>query len=301
MTAPTMRTTLLLTEHLGYPPISLVDDIINAVNELMYKCTQAMEKYLLERNFVGGHDYTEEIRVGIAKVETLWEHSVDRSFDKLELYILRNVLQIPQSLIENGSFRLRHHDSLVLQSTSESAEENEMVASVENKLQELRSKLQQHKQLRDELHRSQRLLWQIQKYKRLVMAMFADENVATNEEQRAIWRSLTPINESLRFVVSQVRGLVLESNDKCSSHHIHSLVAAPEKEDSPLLHSRTQYLAQNTRLELQELLANEESQPNPKNHYSDHDSTLLTSHLPDDELPVNSPDLSALQRATEPR
>lgn len=79
MSAPTMRTTLLLTEHLGYPPISLIDDIINAVNELMYKCTQAMEKYLLERHVLNGKDYQEEIKVGIAKLETLWENSVDRS------------------------------------------------------------------------------------------------------------------------------------------------------------------------------------------------------------------------------
>ncbi|SCU82151.1 LAFA_0C09384g1_1 [Lachancea sp. 'fantastica'] len=295
MTAPTMRTTLLLTEHLGYPPISLVDDIINAVNELMYKCTQAMEKYLLERSSVGGHDYTEEIRVGIAKVETLWEHSVDRSFDKLELYILRNVLQIPQALIENGSFRLRHHDSLVLQN-SPGTQEDEMVGKVESKLQELRSKLLQHKKLRDELQNSQKLLWRIQKYKRLVLAMFADESVATNDEQRAIWRSLTPINESLKFVVSQIRGLALESNDKCSPDRIRSLVEPTISAASAktVLSSRTQYLAQTTRLELQELPTESSKHGND----SEHDLASSTSHSNND-LPVLAPDWSALQRVTD--
>ena len=48
MSAPSLRSTALLTELLGFPPISLVDDIINNVNEVMYKCTAAMGEVSVE-------------------------------------------------------------------------------------------------------------------------------------------------------------------------------------------------------------------------------------------------------------
>nr|5T51_A Chain A, KLLA0F02343p [Kluyveromyces lactis NRRL Y-1140] len=114
MTTPTMQSTSLLTEHLGYPPISLVDDIINAVNEIMYKCTNAMEKYLMQRNIIGKKDFSDEIKIGTAKLESLLENSVDKNFDKLELYVLRNILSIPSDLLEENRFRLLHHEKLVL-------------------------------------------------------------------------------------------------------------------------------------------------------------------------------------------
>ena len=31
------RTTAILTEHLEFAPLTLIDDVINAVNEIMYK------------------------------------------------------------------------------------------------------------------------------------------------------------------------------------------------------------------------------------------------------------------------
>ena len=34
---------------MGSHPLALIDDVINAVNDIMYKCTQAMETYLNER------------------------------------------------------------------------------------------------------------------------------------------------------------------------------------------------------------------------------------------------------------
>ena len=114
MSAPTMRSTSILTEHLGYPPISLVDDIINAVNEIMYKCTAAMEKYLLSKSRIGENDYGEEIKSGVAKLESLLENSVDKNFDKLELYVLRNVLRIPEEYLDANVFRLENQKDLVI-------------------------------------------------------------------------------------------------------------------------------------------------------------------------------------------
>jgi kinetochore protein Mis12/MTW1 len=105
----------VLTEHFGYMPIALIDDIINAVNDILYKCTAAMEDFLSRRygpqsNRKSRITISEnEIEVGTAKLETLLESVVDRCFDKFELYVLRNLLTIPDNLISEGWIRLSHH------------------------------------------------------------------------------------------------------------------------------------------------------------------------------------------------
>ena len=43
------RVNALVTEHLGFPATVVIDDVINAVNEIMYKCVAAMDTFLLER------------------------------------------------------------------------------------------------------------------------------------------------------------------------------------------------------------------------------------------------------------
>ena len=44
----------------------------------MYLCNG---KILIEKNsVVNGHDYSEEIRIGVAQLKTLLENSVDRNF-----------------------------------------------------------------------------------------------------------------------------------------------------------------------------------------------------------------------------
>ncbi|PVH97096.1 hypothetical protein DM02DRAFT_568519 [Periconia macrospinosa] len=112
---------LLLTEHFSWPPISLLDDIINAVNEVLYRCTDTFETGLLsadpsllgfdslyasrspptvpEVDEDGNNIYPEaklEIEEGTLKLETLMENAVDRNFDRLEIWCLRNVLCLPK-------------------------------------------------------------------------------------------------------------------------------------------------------------------------------------------------------------
>ena len=51
----------------------------------------------MQRNIIGKKDFSDEIKIGTAKLESLLENSVDKNFDKLELYVLRNILSIPVS------------------------------------------------------------------------------------------------------------------------------------------------------------------------------------------------------------
>ena len=51
---PFIRSAAILTEHLGYVPIALIDDVINAANEILYKCTAALDQFLASR-YPSGH------------------------------------------------------------------------------------------------------------------------------------------------------------------------------------------------------------------------------------------------------
>ncbi|CCG83896.1 protein of unknown function [Taphrina deformans PYCC 5710] len=111
---------VLLTEHLTFAPLSLVDDIINTVNALLYKSVNAMEQLFTGLPSESLPD--EEVETGIHKFETLLENAVDRNFDAMELFVLRNIVNIPEDLI--GWVRLRHHAGLDF-STDDSAEVEE--------------------------------------------------------------------------------------------------------------------------------------------------------------------------------
>lgn len=128
---------MLLTEHFTWPPITLIDDIINAVNEVLYRCTDSFETGLLSadpallgfadryaaeqrapaRDGDGGALYPEarlEIEEGVLKLETLMENAVDKNFDKLEIWTLRNVLCLPRGEEELASWvRLGGYENLV--------------------------------------------------------------------------------------------------------------------------------------------------------------------------------------------
>ncbi len=99
---------VILTEHLNFPPLSLIDDIINTANALLYKSVSAVEQmfHSLPTSVVPN----DEMEAGIHKFETLLESAIDRNFDAMELYVLRNVFNIPQDTL--GWVRLKHHQGL---------------------------------------------------------------------------------------------------------------------------------------------------------------------------------------------
>ncbi len=113
--------TALLTEHLRYTPLSLVDDIINTVNELSSRAVDAAEEGLLAADPAqlgfpkgkAGDDVGERARIeieeGVHQLETLLEANIDRNFDKFEIIVLRNVLAVhPPELVP--WIRLPHYD-----------------------------------------------------------------------------------------------------------------------------------------------------------------------------------------------
>lgn len=132
----------LLTEHFRYTPLvsvssqfllapntdnqqTLLDDIINTVNELVYQAVSEIETALLNvpKEQLGfpanapaqqdgaednnGEDASEaaariEIEAGIVKLESLLNSTIDKNFDKLEIYTLRNLLTVSNAKEDEG-------------------------------------------------------------------------------------------------------------------------------------------------------------------------------------------------------
>ncbi|KAF2140260.1 uncharacterized protein K452DRAFT_327651 [Aplosporella prunicola CBS 121167] len=145
--------TSLLTEHFRYTPLSLIDHIINAINELISHAVDAVERGLNDappsilgfvaraeaENTIPDTDgdgnllfpeMRAEIEEGVHQLETLLESTVDKNFDKLEIYLLRNVLTVPEDLVP--WVKLAHYENLELsQPTTASAKPTPTPESVQ--------------------------------------------------------------------------------------------------------------------------------------------------------------------------
>ncbi|KAI9741798.1 MAG: hypothetical protein M1834_000184 [Cirrosporium novae-zelandiae] len=128
----------LLTEHFTYTPLSFIDDTINRVNEIIYQFIPQLEASLLDadpatlgfrkpdkhpsssRHHSHNHDQEDaaavedksraEIENGVNQLETLLEATLDKNFDRFELYCLNNIFKIPPEL--GGWVKLKHYEGL---------------------------------------------------------------------------------------------------------------------------------------------------------------------------------------------
>jgi hypothetical protein len=103
--------------------------VINSVNNLIYQAISSLESGLLstpperlgfshaangstipDTDEDGNVEYPEarlEIENGLHQLETLLESTVDKAFDKFEIYVLRNIFTVPEDLL--AWVRLRHY------------------------------------------------------------------------------------------------------------------------------------------------------------------------------------------------
>ncbi|KAG9738851.1 hypothetical protein KCU73_g9627, partial [Aureobasidium melanogenum] len=152
----------LLTEHFRYTPLTLLDDIINTVNELVYQAVGEIETALLNvpkeqlgfsasapaqsdgQDTNNDEDASEqaartEIEAGIVKLESLLNSTVDKNFDKLEIYTLRNLLTVSNAKEDEGLENwivLDHYKNLQPPTTDGGAPTPESVNRLRRKVQE---------------------------------------------------------------------------------------------------------------------------------------------------------------------
>ncbi|EKD21107.1 uncharacterized protein L3040_000856 [Drepanopeziza brunnea f. sp. 'multigermtubi'] len=127
MSASVNSDVTLLTEHLTYRPAALIDDIVNSINVLAFKASEAVEKGLLaahpadlgftlpppttpEAAAATAETAKHEIENGVHQLETLLEAKIDKNFDRLEIYALRNILTVPAEV--RDWVRLSHYAGL---------------------------------------------------------------------------------------------------------------------------------------------------------------------------------------------
>ncbi|KAI4841783.1 hypothetical protein E4T44_07689 [Aureobasidium sp. EXF-8845] len=164
----------LLTEHFRYTPLTLLDDIVNTVNELTYQAVGEIETALLnvpkeklgfsstasaqaqdtndnthtENNTDASEDAaTTEITAGIVKLESLLNSTIDKNFDKLEIYTLRNLLTVSNAKEDEGLENwivLDHYKDI--QPSSQDAN-----APTPDKINHLRRKVQETEKLQSAL------------------------------------------------------------------------------------------------------------------------------------------------------
>ncbi|KAI9836307.1 MAG: hypothetical protein M1838_005092 [Thelocarpon superellum] len=167
----------LLTEHFRWTPLSLIDDIINSVNELLYRAVSAIETGLLSASptalgFVvrpasptsssttittttAQADAKREIENGVHQLETLLEATVDKNFDKLEIYLLRSVLAIPEEVAP--WIRLGHYENLHFGSTADAPDQ----AAIDLQRRKLRETEKLNTVLQGHVEANERLIHQL--------------------------------------------------------------------------------------------------------------------------------------------
>ncbi|KAG6076328.1 hypothetical protein E4U33_001840 [Claviceps sp. LM78 group G4] len=138
MTTPNESDYDLLTEHFGYPPVALLDDIINTVNVLADRALDSVERVLLslppsklgykilktkDSSSSSSGDGTDdsvsaeeaarrEIENGAHQLETLLNAAIDKNFDIFELYTMNNILTIDKKT--QPFIKLSHYEGLDL-------------------------------------------------------------------------------------------------------------------------------------------------------------------------------------------
>ncbi|KAI1804399.1 Mis12 protein-domain-containing protein [Daldinia bambusicola] len=206
MTTSTNSDAELLTEHFGYPPISLIDDIINSVNVLAERALNSVEQGLLNappatigfkppksssRNAQKQQQQQQqqqqdpaeaaktEIESGTHQLETLLCASIDRNFDKFEIYVLRNILTVRPPDVRNW-IRLSHYEGLDLAAVANPSDQAPSLDSINHLRRKLRESMRLNALLTAERARNEKLLAELQDIVGVSAAQVKSERTSTN-------------------------------------------------------------------------------------------------------------------------
>ncbi|RUS20535.1 Mis12 protein-domain-containing protein [Endogone sp. FLAS-F59071] len=173
----------LVVEHLGFFPLSFVDDVFNATNDLIYQATAELERFIEAEQGAG-----EETEQGIHQVETLLESAIDKNFDLFELYVLQNTFAVRDDV----NIVLEHHEGLDFSASQEDE------AQLDEELNEIRrkAKAMNHK-LKNEITSTDRRVERLEKCKQQIEFL---TSMSKGQE-------VSPIDDTLSFVTDQISAL----------------------------------------------------------------------------------------------
>ncbi len=87
------------TQHFGFTPKAFVDGIYNAVNDYIKGFFKEMGKVLDEEFAKGDAILSSKIRQQCKRLIAKCYESVDKSMDKMELFLLKNILLVPSAVL----------------------------------------------------------------------------------------------------------------------------------------------------------------------------------------------------------
>ncbi|KAI8058225.1 Mis12 protein-domain-containing protein [Syncephalis plumigaleata] len=132
-------------------PLTLVDDVINAINELLYQATTIFQDFVEEHQGAGDHTET-----AMNQLETILEHNIDYYFDIFELYTLNHILNLPDNL----PIILPHYKDIAWDEVTE--DPKELDASLERARKVLQSTMIVNRAVKEQLPRLNHLLERVQ-------------------------------------------------------------------------------------------------------------------------------------------
>lgn len=234
MSSGDYRVMSVLTEHMGFPPITLIDEVINAVNEIMQKALVGLSDYLQrqrnnqlkalkgegellkeeEKEFENQNKLfsLHEIEAGLVLFDTLCHSNLDKNFDKFELYTLRNILTIPHDLVDGGWIRLKHHEHLdMLDQTRLGSREEDI--QLKNLVGKINLELHLRKILQAQLAKAKTIVKSLGQYKRCVEGLLsAHANTKlTPDMVEKLRDNLDPMNENVYYLLTQVNEVVKQA------------------------------------------------------------------------------------------
>lgn len=288
MSSGDYRVMAIFAEHMGIPPVTLVDEIVNAVNEIMQKALRGVGEYLRQQRAnqlmalncdPGASDEEQakyekegkvylfaEIESGLLLFDTLCHSHLDLNFDKFEVYTLRNILTIPKDLVDGGWIRLKHHEHLKSMDTSRLASKD-TEKQILHLVHDINMELNLRKLLRVQVAKAKIIVKSLKQYKKCAEELvLAHANSKLTPEVAAMLREdLDPMNDNVYYLLTQVSELlklVLLLNEKLLKG-----IEVLNLEKSQLRHfSRESYIEERTQALLEKLGEFKETVPPLRAH-----------------------------------
>ncbi|KAJ3189421.1 hypothetical protein HDU85_003051 [Gaertneriomyces sp. JEL0708] len=207
--------TELVTEQLGWTPMSYVDDIINSMSELLYQGIASFEEWLDDYNLK-----EDELDKGLAATETLFAGKIDKQFDKFELFVLQSIFSVPVNL----PIKLPHYEGLDF-SVSSADEE-----AADAELEKLRKQLVQTTVLQNRLKDQ----WAAIEIRKCALRKLRQEalDLAAIKSQHDI--DLTDTVSSLSTVIRNMHDLKSDLNSRIESPAFALITSQPSPETAEM-------------------------------------------------------------------
>jgi len=86
-------------QFFGFSPSTFLDGVVNCVTDYTADALDAAENRLKEEKTVKNKEAEKQTEQSLNKVLEIYKKNIDQNFDKFELYVLNNVLRIPEHVV----------------------------------------------------------------------------------------------------------------------------------------------------------------------------------------------------------